>query len=235
MWEALLLLAGFVLFVLVGGAFPRIESKNLLYIGGLSESMLPFGALLFALSGIAAIPEIREILGRAGKRYVQAVLIGTLIPAGLYLFFMVGLVGAFGLSATRDITEIVGELGTKFLRTLSIYGVLAVSTSFLVVATNLVDTLHYDLKLRRITARAILVVPYILFLFGVRDFVTLVSFFGIALGVVNGTLLVLTWRRARESLNTTTPFQLRISPKVAYAMIGIFVFGAAFQISTLFL
>lgn len=231
-----LLMAVFlVLFILLiaAAALPRFSFSHISFLGDLSDAALPFGVMLFALGGFNAIPEMRGFFGEHDRRYRRAILLGSLIPALLYVVFITAIVGAFGEGAAADITDVVANLGDFFLRALAVFGLLAVATSFLVVGVYLVDTLRYDFRWRRSTALAVLVTPALFFLAGARDFVPLVVIVGTVLGAVDGTLIVLIWRRARTRGTLSPPFSVRLPTAAAYGIIALFVIGTVMVLFSL--
>ena len=63
----------------------------------LINALLPYGVILFAFIGTAALPEIKEILIKEKKKMKRAILWGTLIPVFLYLLFSAIVIGIISL------------------------------------------------------------------------------------------------------------------------------------------
>ncbi|MEK7541677.1 MAG: aromatic amino acid transport family protein, partial [Patescibacteria group bacterium] len=63
---------------------------------------VPYGVLLFALSGASVIPDLVTVLGRNGKKVRAAIITGSLIPAFLYFFFAYAVVGVTGAGTSEE-------------------------------------------------------------------------------------------------------------------------------------
>ncbi len=161
---------------------------------------LPYGVMLFALSGTAGVIEAHALLPQDQKSFRKALVIGTLIPMAIYALFAVAVVGATGLQTTEIAT--IG-LGQKFGPVVVLFGnmfaILAMSTSFIGSGVVLKQGFVWDAKINRHAAQFLVVsVPLALFLLGVRQFITILSISGGLLVGVEAVLLVLVCWRARK-------------------------------------
>lgn len=201
------LLTGFILVMLVAViviSVPHTTIDNILTTGtpSLSGVLVMYGVALFACFGLTAVPQMRTILGNESKRtYRYVVLIGTLVPPVFYIFFAAAIVGVTGSATTPVATIALGErLGSSALLLGSLFAFFAMSTSFLALGLALRNVFHHDYGIsRRVASLLVLGIPFILFSFGVRDFITVLSVVGaFALGIV-GVVGVILYLAARES------------------------------------
>ena len=180
-------------------AAPHISTTNLTAFGSWGSVLAPFGAILFSLGGFSAVPEMQQFFGRDQRAFRRAIIAGILFSAALYLLFMTAFVGAFGSTLTETLTDAARALGRGPEIALSLFGVIAVATSYLMLGAYFVDTLTHDLRLPRAAARAALALPLLLFALGMRDFLLLVGIVGSVFAGSDGTVIVLSWLRLRKS------------------------------------
>lgn len=190
---------GIIVFLSVS-LLPYFEVMNL---GGgfhAENILVPYGVLLFSLSGGVIIPDIVEILGRRRKTVRLAILVGTFIPALLYAFFAFAVVGAAGGAvseeALRSLIPIVGE---KIVIIGSIAGFLAVFTSFIALNLSFQALLRLDFGLGKILSWFIASsAPLFLYLLGFHAFISIIAILG-AIGIgVDSTLILLSYRRLEK-------------------------------------
>lgn len=141
---------------------------------------VPYGVLLFALTGGTVIPDLITFLGRNKKRARRAIVIGTLIPAALYFFFALAVVGAAGERVSEDaLSGLRPFLGEAAVRTGSIIGFLAVFTSYIVLSGSFRQLLRLDAgnKKRRAWLVASLA-PFLLYVLGFQSFIVVIAAVG---------------------------------------------------------
>ncbi|MBI2122415.1 MAG: hypothetical protein HYT98_04860 [Candidatus Sungbacteria bacterium] len=162
----------------------------------LSNLFIPYGVLLFALSGGAVIPDLVMVLGRERSGVRRAIVAGTLIPAVLYFLFALAVVGTLGAGVGEDTISSLGVLDLKYLVFFgSLIGFLAVFTSFIVLGKSFQLLLNLDFKFPRIMAWIIAtLLPFILYLAGLHNFIAIIGAVGaIAVGI--DSLLVIAMHR----------------------------------------
>ena len=104
----------------------------------LMKIFVPYGVILFAFIGAAAVPEMSEILKKNKKIFKKAIVIGSLIPLILYALFAVVIVGVFGDRVTEIATVGLGlEFGTIVVILANLFAVFAMTTSFLALGLAL--------------------------------------------------------------------------------------------------
>lgn len=190
-----------ILFIVALSAFlmPKISLPHLsgFYPGNL---FVPYGVLLFALSGASVIPDLVTVLGRDKKRVRAAIVIGSLIPALLYFFFAFAVVGVTGpVTSGEAIAGLQSAIGGNIVFFASVAGFLAILTSFIALSANFQAMLSLDFGMPRRTAWiAASLVPFLLYLAGFQDFIAIISVVGVMAFGVDGLLFLLMGRKMRQ-------------------------------------
>lgn len=193
---------------------------------------LPFGVVLFAMASIMGLPLVREVLTGREELFKKTVIAGTLIPAGLYLFFAFLVVGVSGDATTPDaISGLRNFLGPQVVWIGSIFGFLTSSTLFLNLSTALKESFQEDFRFKHRWAWLLAVLPpYALFLSGVRNFINIIGLVG---GVGVGMKMFFSvWVhvRAKQYGNRIPEYSMRLPHPVLYLIMLVFLAGAVFTI-----
>ena len=115
-----------------------------------TKIFLPYGVILFAFIGAAAIPEVREELGKNRKYLKKSILIGSIIPIIVYFLFALAIVGMSGFNTTEVATVGMGlMLGEYAVLLGNIYAIFAMFTSFIALALALQEVYNYDYKINK--------------------------------------------------------------------------------------
>lgn len=132
-----------------------------------SEPFFAYGAILFAQSGFSIIPELKP-----DKKINLSISSSQTLVLLIYLFFGFGLAGFLkGQSYT------FAETWQKFVFNLS--GVFAVFTPYLMLSWTGYDTFNKDLNFVKKDALILVtIIPLLLFLFGFKSFMAVVSLTG---------------------------------------------------------
>lgn len=192
------LLVAFIIF-LVALLFPLIDFKNLEGVN-LEQAILPYGVILFALSGAAAVPEVVAFLGKESKRVRSVVILGTTVPAIIYFFFALAIVGVSGeLVSPEAIQGLVGAVDERVLFLGAGIGFLAIFTSLIVLSKYFQTTLNLDFGLSRITSwAAASLIPPFLYLVGFKNFVLLIAIVGVIATGIDSALIIGTLHRMQR-------------------------------------
>ncbi|MDD4995563.1 MAG: aromatic amino acid transport family protein [Patescibacteria group bacterium] len=189
-----------VMAIILGYGAPHIDLINLSTFNPI-YFFLPYGVILFALSGLDAIPEIRDVLkGHVGNLRL-VIVISTLIPLILVMAFTMVVVGVTGDATSPDaILGLAGQWGDWIKYVGAIFGFLAIATSVMVVMVNFKESLTFDLKMNKYLAWfTVSIVPLIVFLAGANNFISIIGFTGAIFGGINGILIVLMYLRLRKN------------------------------------
>lgn len=177
-----------VFLVIIGIAFPSVSVSNFTFLNA-SQIFLPYGVILFAISGLTAIPEIKDLLGQheAEKHLPRIIGIGTLIATIITILFGLVVAGVTGNSTTPDaVAGLGGILGSKVVYLGALFGIFAIITSFFPVLMNLQETFSFDFKLSIVWSWLLSIgVPILFFIVGSRNFIQMLGFTG---GVFGGLI-----------------------------------------------
>lgn len=166
--------------------------------------ILPFAPLLFSFSGRPAISRVvdehnKSVSDKKPFNLKRAILIGTLIPAVVYLLFVVSVL-RLSPNATPDtisgLSAIPG-ISHLLLFVIGILGFIAIWTSYFIIGINVKEILTEDMKLPSAFGGLVAVlVPLILYLSGLKNFLEVVAFTGGVFLALEGVFVIMMWRKA---------------------------------------
>ena len=202
----------------------------------LDKLLLVYGVVYFSLNGgVAAIPEMREILG-SGARLPHAVMVGMGWVMGIYALFTLAVVAATG-SATSEfaIGALVPQLGGTFEAIGSALAVVSVFSIFTLVSIALRHAFQFDLGLRKPAAWAMTFLPpAILYLAGLRSFIGLIGFVGSVLAAGVGILIVVTFESMRSSKVCRDHACIELPRVCSAAVAGVYLLGMILTVAHYF-
>jgi len=219
-----------VIFLVFGFSFGKIQpsSFSLAKTGNL---FLPFGVVLFSLVGWNAVPEIAKLLKK--KESLKSVIIATMVVVVCF-YFLFGLIisGVTGDNTTQEaFAGLKNILGSTIIILGGIFGVLAVSTSYLILGNYLKNTLMLDYDFPRHSAFSVACfMPLILFLLGMQNFIWVIGIVGTFIGLIEGTAIVMIYRKAKKQGNKKPEYSLNVSNISFYLIIAVLTLGALTQI-----
>ncbi len=194
--------------------------------------LLPYGVILFAISGYYVIPEMEDIMGVKKQKLKKAIIYGTLIPAVIYLFFIFIVLGVSGsLTSSDAISGLAGALNSRVILLLgSFLGLLAVSGASLSYGIYIKETLWYDFKINKWLAWSLTgAAPLTLFLLGARNLVTIIGIVG-ALFFAFQAIVVLLIHKKSKSSEINPDYEIKL-PNFVYYLIGLMaIFGALLEV-----
>lgn len=221
-----------IVFLIFGFGIPKIELQNLTTLFNPEFWFLPYGVLLFAYAGFSAIPTQREIVKGKTGILKKAILWGSLIPAILYLVFVVSVVGISGETTSPDVVSGLADfLDYRAIFLVSLFGLLAITTSFLALAFALTETFRLDYGFRRFNSWALtMFIPFILFWFGIRNFIEVISLAGaVAIGI-SGMILISVYKKAKKEGDREPEYSLNFHPWLLNIMMVLFAVGAVYAL-----
>lgn len=211
-------------------AFPKVQASNFTLFNA-RYLFLPFGVLLFSLVGWNAVPEIEGLLPE--KKKLKKVIIAAMIIAVIfYLLFGFIISGVTGEKTSQEaFGGLSAVLGKKVMVLGGIFGVLTISTSFLVLGNYLKNTLRFDYHLPYPFAFLIAcLAPLVLFLAGVRQFIQVIGVVGTLVGLVEGMAIVLIYQKAKKQGEQAPAYQLKVPNFLIYFVMAVLVLGTVAQI-----
>lgn len=228
-WMSLgLVLLIFIIFFI---GLPHLKAANLDVIT-FNSPFFPYGIILFALSGAVAIPEARDLLKGKEKILNKIIIIGAIIPALLYFIFSLTVVGITGKNTTKEAMEgLQFLLGNKIIILGSIFGLLAIATSYLTIGTYLKDLLFYDIGLNKISAVFLVAIfPIAAYLLGFINYIVIISFIGAVMGGLDAVLTILIFRSARKNGKRSPEYVTKFPVAVLYTIMLVFIIGIVLEI-----
>ena len=225
-WAVILFFLILVIFFIKG--FPHINLANLFPgvslgngILGIGDWFLPYGAILFSLSGASLIPEVEEILGQKKHLLNKVIIVSILIAILIYLSFIFLVLGVSGSRTTESaITGLRGFLGNSIFNLGLFFGILTTFTSFIALGLNLKNVFRFDLKIKKHLSWAITCfVPLALFLAGIKQFIPVISFVGGILLGFDGILILLMYKKIKPKSIFIYPLALIFLGGIIYQII----------------
>ncbi len=200
---------------------------------------LPYGVILFAFIGTASIPEMQEELEKEKHKMKKALVIGSILPIVLYIFFaaiVIGLVGLSNfelLSANERIATIALSVYSNPLLGLlaNIFAIFTMFTTFLTLGVALTEMYQYDYHLKKNLAFALtLSLPLLLALSGLTTFIATLGLTGAIAGGLDGILVVLAYWKAKFLGDRKPEYSLKVPKLVGYFLILMFAVGILYQV-----
>ncbi|MDP1719133.1 MAG: aromatic amino acid transport family protein [bacterium] len=136
---------------------------------------LPFSAVLFALSGRAAIPDIV----RSGAPVKKVIFWGIAISAVIYAIFAISTVATSALVTPDAVTGLKLSLPLMMTKLLGVLGILALISSYIAIGHDTDKSLEFDFNFPWwIRFFLVMFGPLILYFAGLNDFLSAVGWAG---------------------------------------------------------
>ncbi|RME89544.1 MAG: amino acid permease [Candidatus Hydrogenedentota bacterium] len=224
-----------VLFVVIALGIIHINNisvSNYSYLS-LNEFYVPFGVILFAFLGFAAIPEMKRIFGNKEKDkrdMKKAIIIGSFIPLFVYVLFTLVVLGLYG----KDVAEVAT---ISFGPIVTVLGMFAMFSAYLAMNLELQDSFKFDLYFHKKKAWFWTnFIPFILFLvvviFDLAGFSRVLGIGGaVSGGLVAIVLLAIHERISKdEKLSKLNPeFKIRVPLFIKIILALLFIAGILFE------
>jgi len=221
-----------IIFIVFSFLLPKLSFQNFDLIN-LKNFFLPYGIIMFSLTGFAAMPEIADILKTPEERksFKKVIIVSSIACIILYLFFSLAVVGVSGKITSEDaLSGLVPFLGQKIITLGALFGLITIADSFLIVCLYFRNSLVYDYHLSKITASSVAsFLPLILFL-KFQNFTLIIGIVGTILGTIEGIITLLIFIKAKKLGNRIPEYSLNISKFLIYSLMVLLVLGAFFQL-----
>lgn len=230
--ELLLLAVFFVaLLVILFRSLPLIKADYLFNFNS-KYLFLPYGAVLFSLSDLVLIPEIKEMLVDSPLKLKKVVIISVTLAAVSYLIFTLAVLGLTGpLTSTDAISGLKFVLDNGLISLILVLGILTTFTSFITLTLTLKKIFWYDMRLKKNTSWVLACfLPLALYLLGIKDFIMVVSLTGGALLGIDIALIVFTYLKAKRHGDQIPAYELHLPNAVTYSLLFVFLLGIFYQI-----
>jgi amino acid permease len=214
--------------------FSKIDIQNFFTFDA-SQLFIPFGVILFALSGELVIPSMEDLLEKENHLLKKAIICGTITTILLYFLFVLMAVGVAGQNITENAILGLGNfLGPNILFLGTIFGILSITTSFLNVGLTLKRIYIFDFGLNKLLSWALaLFLPFFIFLSKATSFIQIIGISGaLSLGC-SGIIIILCYLKAKKTGEENPAYFLNIPKPLLYFIITIFGLGIIYQIISL--
>ena len=229
-----------ILAIFLIGAFAYDKITPSYFTGmDITKIFLPYGVILFAFVGTAAIPELREMLEPEKHKLKKAIIIGSIIPIAVYLLFTIIVLGVVGLNNFNTLgpNERIATIalsmfsGKHLANVANIFAGMAMFTSFLGLGLALMDMFKYDFGIRNFYAFLLTVTPpLIIALSGITSFIVVIGFTGAVAGGVDGILIMLAYWKAKKHGDRKPEYTVTISRMLTSLLILMFSIGIIYQL-----
>ncbi len=229
--SALIFLFVFVILLCV----PQIQVSHLQTFDW-KHVFTPYGVMVFALSSIGIVPELKALLGaRAKKDLGHIILLGMSIVIVLYALFALAVVGVTGAGTTPVAFDgLIHVFGTPFRIITTLLGSLTVFSIFVMVGIQLMDIIELDFSLpRRVSWSMTMIVPVVCFLFGLQEFIRLIGFIGGVFGGFLGIMIAWAYLRMKRSPVCTKKHCLNFPNVLSVCVILLFLGGMFLEVYAL--
>jgi len=220
-----------VIFLICIFALPHVSITNLNSFNP-NYFLMPYGVILFAFLGVVSIPEMKEEL-KENKAYLKkAIILGCFIPLVVYIIFAAVVVGVTGINTTDGaILGLGNAIGYEMLVFGTLFGIIAMMSSFLILAFSLKEMFKYDYKIDKFSSWFLTCsVPLVIFMLGVKSFVRTISIVGSVSGGLMGILIVLMYIKAKRLGNRKPEYSIKKSNIISWVLILLFVFGIVYEL-----
>jgi len=179
---------------------PFVRLENIILLGG--RPLFFWGATLFSLVGFSVIPEVEEVLRKRRRFLIPVIIIGSLLPVALYLFFTFTIWGASGGMVTVDALSGLSAFSPLLSRLGAIIGLLALITSFLSLVNVSKEVYFRDLKIPEGYAKLLAVAPGFFGIFlSPPSFVGIISYTGAISLAISGTMINLIFLKMNKKFS----------------------------------
>ncbi len=223
------------LFLVISGfSFAKVEPANFLILP--QESFFfPFGLVLFALVGSLVIPEIVKLLDteKQERSLIKPVIvIGTLIPVGIYFLFALGIFGASGQNTSQEaISGLSNILPVQLVFAGVLLAFLEIVTSYIAFGINTVETLRKDFGFSKFFAKlTTAVLPLTFFFFGVKDFLKVMGLMGSILTTLDSVFLALVFLALKNKLPGYRNQVVSASRPLVFILIVVLLVGGGLSV-----
>lgn len=191
-------------------------------VADFAYGFLPFGAVLFALTGWTAVEPIFAAHARLGNGKHSAFTgmgWGTASAALLYLLFALGIISSASVITPDTLGGIGGWPFWKF-GVMLVLGFFAILTSYIPIALEVKNTLVRDLRVPRVAGMyAVFLVPPLIFFLGLRDFLEVVGLAGSVFLGLEYVLILLVSGRILELRGTKRGILILLTALFALAAV----------------
>lgn len=195
-------------------------------------ALMPYGPIFFSLIGGAAIPTVCKLLDKEKHKIKSAIAWGTFMPALVMLAFILIILGITGSAITPDtlagLSLVIkdGVIGLAL-----IFGLIAIITSFIVIAQALREVFWWDYKINKYLAWVLACLPPMIFyILGLRDLTKIVGLTGAMAGGMIGIILLWLVLVIKKKAEKKSVINNKINLPIALSLSLLFILGLVYEI-----
>lgn len=226
--ELIMTIGIFVILFLIGlKAHPHINGLNYMHIN-LHNFIIPYGVLIFALSGISAVPQVRLQMQNDERKLPLVVITANILIFVMYALFMWLVLGVTGLDTTEVATIGLGQrIGPTMLILGNVLAFFTISTSFITVGLSVRRIFQYDYKFSRFKAWiSTMIVPMVIFLLGARSFIAVVGIVGGVLVGIQCVVIIMAFWKSIKNGGRKPEFTMKSFTYVGVILLLLYALGA---------
>ncbi len=212
-----------------GWSYVDINNFNLI---NWPNVFLPYGPIFFAVGGGTAIPGVCKLLAHKKENIKSAIAWGTFIPVVIMLIFIILIVGITGFNTSPD--TLVGlhlVLSDGVITFALIFGLLAVITSFLVIAQAMREMYWWDFGINKNVAWILACfIPFLFYLVGFSNLTKVIGLTGAVTGGLAGIVLIWLVFQVKKRKEQIPIISNKLSKPLAYILSSLFVLGLIYEI-----
>jgi len=195
--------------------------------------LLPFGPVLFSLSGRSGISLLVEYFGSnrfSFKLLWRPILIGTVFPILVYIIFSAGILRISPIPTQDSVTGLLSNVPVPLIWAIAILGLASIGSSYTIIAREIEGIFASDFRIPAKGSIAIAVaLPLILYLLGFQNFLALIALAGGVFLAAENILVISMWKVVRK-IKSPHALIKRIHPVILYSMITIFIGGILYEV-----
>lgn len=188
--------------------------------------LLPFGPLLFSLSGRPALSSIRERYKEKEyslKKFRKAIKIGVIIPAVIYVVFVTMVIALSKEGVTPDAVTGLTALPSWGLVAMGILGILAILDSYALLGMEFAGVLSRDVRMPKpISYILFATIPIAVYFLVSGNFLMLVGIAGGIFLALESIMVVLMGRKIFGNKPSDFPLIAAFVLGIIYEVIGLF-------------
>lgn len=214
----------------------HVDIHNWQYMD-LANLLFPYGILLFAFYGAAAVPEAHSILLNRDRDFKKAIIIAGFVVMTVYLIFSIVVIGVTGLNTSEIATIALGDkVGSKVFLLGNIFAALAMGTSCLMAGLAMRDSMSWDFKISPgLSTILVCGAPFLLFVLGLRSFVQAMDIVGgVFISMEMFLVLLIYWRAKQRGDLSVGKYKLHHATLLVILLLIALSIGTVYSVVKLF-
>ncbi len=200
------------------------------------NSMLAYGPVFFAVSGMLAINDICLIMNKEKEKIISTLRTGIIISISIMVFFILAIASISGTLTSPDaLSGLKSFIDPIFYKVLLTIGLVTVTTAFFAVAEAMEEMYTWDYKINRRWAWFLVsVIPLLLFLAGAKDVTQIIAITGALSGGLLGAFYLIIALRVKAKPEQKSQISILLTPVIAISVSILFIAGLGYQLWEIF-